>query len=599
MGSKSTNSNKRRHIYDELNRTIDSFKSYDNYSQSDDEIKTKRNHRDKIKKKYRLKKHKKINKELNKELIESSLLISDFLINNIINKNTNKRNLPDTNIVNSMILISDLFDNEEALKMGKQIEYCEQIINNGINGYKNIYKNSQKNKQLDSENKNNTSFDYINKNPSERNKLYIQDIFYEKRNHEINKTDLDNYKGNNNNTEEEKINTDNNKSFASILYKPKQIKPFINRSKNKNKKKLINDMQNIKSNNQNILYETTINKEVNIGNNKISNKRNFIRKKIFINHSPNNSEFKNKDKENIVNLSNLDNRNKYINDINNIRIYNNKEKTYKNKSNNILIKKNNISGDNIKNILNNKYDNKQKTKIIDDNNFKLSNTKDIIIQKKENFNDVNKIKKSYNFNIINKDSNINNIQPYYQSNNKIVKPTNINTINNIQEKKNNKNSLQFNNNIEFESEYRKSKKYYNDELNNNEKLLDNLNKSSLKDFINKQAIKIRQSPNYIKNKSLERKNEILVNKNERNDSKQQKKSNINNKNNIINNNNICRYDFNNIPNKNKKEIQNKNKYNKIDNNKYGNKKNNANKNKTKKEILKIDLKSLSSERYKK
>ena len=146
MGSKSTNSNKRRHIYDELNRTIDSFKSYDNYSQIDDEIKTKRNHRDKIKRKYRLKNHKKLNKELNKELIESSLLISDFLINNIINKNTNKRNLPDTNIVNSMILISDLFDNEEALKTGKQIEYCEQIINNGINDYKNIYKNSQKNK---------------------------------------------------------------------------------------------------------------------------------------------------------------------------------------------------------------------------------------------------------------------------------------------------------------------------------------------------------------------------------------------------------------------------------------------------------------------
>lgn len=73
----------------------------------------------------------------------------------------------------------------------------------------------------------------------------------------------------------------------------------------------------------------------------------------------------------------------------------------------------------------------------------MSNTKDIIIQKKENFNNVNKIKKSYNFNIINKDSNINNIQPYYQANNKIVKPTNINTINNIQEKKKNKNSLQF------------------------------------------------------------------------------------------------------------------------------------------------------------
>ena len=81
---------------------------------------------------------------MNKELIESSLLISDFLINNIINKNTNKRKLPDTNMANSMILIFDLFDNEEALKMGKQIEYFEQIINNGINDYKNIYKNSQK-----------------------------------------------------------------------------------------------------------------------------------------------------------------------------------------------------------------------------------------------------------------------------------------------------------------------------------------------------------------------------------------------------------------------------------------------------------------------
>ena len=66
MGSKSSKSNKKRHIYDELNKTIDSFNSFDDYSRSDDEIKNIIN---KTKKKHKIKKHKRIRKELNNELL--------------------------------------------------------------------------------------------------------------------------------------------------------------------------------------------------------------------------------------------------------------------------------------------------------------------------------------------------------------------------------------------------------------------------------------------------------------------------------------------------------------------------------------------------
>ena len=508
MGSKSSKSNKKRHIYDELNKTIDSFNSFDDYSRSDDEIKNIIN---KTKKKHKIKKHKRIRKELNNELIESSIIISDFLINNIINKNNNRRQLPDTNSVNSLLLINNFFGNdEERLKINEQMNFCEKIINNGINNYKAGYKNYQMSNKYQNLNNDNIPYNYSYNIQMKKNR--VPDSREENKN--INKTEIDFDKKNKSEFENISNNNinNNNQSFASYLYKPKQIKNFINenitskRIQNKNNQSThINDEENIENNIQNKI----------IINN---NKGYYIKKKQFLNQSPNFLLLKNKDKENVINLSNLDNKKKYTNDINNIRIYCKKNKKYARNNNVYLNEENNISADNIKKKSINEILKQEDIKKVKENNFRLNNTQDIIKNKRENFNEINRIEKSTNLNILNQNNNL-NIKPYNISKNKIEKSSNFNISNN--------NNISNKNNIEFESEYRKSKLYLNEENNYNLKLLDNLNKSSLKDFVNKQAQRIRQSPDYIKMKK-----ENLEKKSENNNSDLIKKINQNNYNKI-------------------------------------------------------------------
>ena len=151
MGNNSDKHSRKKHIYEELNKSIDSFTSCDNYSNNDDDNKRRRTKRKKtnnFKSKYKLKKHKQIinNKEVNQKLIESSLIISDFLINNIINKNIYQRPLPDTHILNSLLIFPDLFKNE-ALVIKNQKECCDQLIYNGLNNYKKEYKQYEINKK--------------------------------------------------------------------------------------------------------------------------------------------------------------------------------------------------------------------------------------------------------------------------------------------------------------------------------------------------------------------------------------------------------------------------------------------------------------------
>ena len=550
MGSKSSKSNKKRHIYDELNKTIDSFNSFDDYSRSDDEIKNIIN---KTKKKHKIKKHKRIRKELNNELIESSIIISDFLINNIINKNNNRRQLPDTNSVNSLLLINNFFGNdEERLKINEQMNFCEKIINNGINNYKAGYKNYQMSNKYQNLNNDNIPYNYSYNIQMKKNR--VPDSREENKN--INKTEIDfaiKNKSEFENISNNNINN-NNQSFASYLYKPKQIKNFINKNitskrfQNKNNQSThINDEENIENNIQNKI----------IINN---NKGYYIKKKQFLNQSPNFLLLKNKDKENVINLSNLDNKKKYTNDINNIRIYCKKNKKYARNNNVYLNEENNISADNIKKKSINEILKQEDIKKVQENNFRLNNTQDIIKNKRENFNEINRIEKSTNLNILNQNNNL-NIKPYNISKNKIEKSSNFNISKN--------NNISNKNNIEFESEYRKSKLYLNEENNYNLKLLDNLNKSSLKDFVNKQAQRIRQSPDYIKMKK-----ENLEKKYENNNSDLIKKINQNNyiKNNISKTKN------------NKTGIQN-------NSNKNRNIKNSKCKNTSKKNILVIDLRN--------
>ena len=574
MGNNSPKLNKRKHIYEELNKTIDSFNSNDNYPLTDDEIwsKKKTPSKLKLKKGYKIKKRKKIETELNNELIESSILISDFITNNLINKKTNRRALPDTNMVNSLLVMDDLFWMEDGIKMNKQMDYCEQIINNGINDCKKEFKGFSENDSLSFEEKNkkNSSNQVMN------NKIeFISDNFnkYEKMN--INKSKNQNLKGNNYNNK--------NLSFGSYLYKPKQVKTYIN--KNKFKNNFTENKIQLKDNQK--LFEINPNNNIINNKNKIligNNKGKYIKKKIFIPLSPRN----NRDKGNRINFTNIENNIKDINDFNNKEIYND---NYKNNNTNIQNKREK-SYDNIKKNYYNKITNKEiRRRIDDDDDFKLSNTQNII-NKKDYFNDINQIEKSYNFKIPNKDNNINNFKPYKTSKNKIEKSTNFNIIDDVKQKYKSKESLpNIKNNIELESEYRKSKKFLNEELNNNEKLIKNLNNSSLKEFVNKKAKEIRQSPDYIKNKEKERKREK---------SKNTEVNNINKNNYYFNNNpspinggDYIQYSSTNYTNKNKNKEDIKSK-------KPNTKRNHKNKNTKKKNVITIDLRhAFSSDKYKK
>ena len=187
MGNDENKKTKRRHIYDELNKSIDSFTSCDDYC-SDDNVKKKRSNlksKNKERTKYKIQKHKKFSndEQLNNKIIESSLLLSDFLINNIINKNEGSRPLPDTNLLNSMLLFPGLFSNE-GFQIENQREYCDQLLLNGLNKYKKEYKEFEKNKK-----KENISFDYYSNNPVSTKKVFVNDTYNINLENEINKNE--------------------------------------------------------------------------------------------------------------------------------------------------------------------------------------------------------------------------------------------------------------------------------------------------------------------------------------------------------------------------------------------------------------------------
>ena len=143
MGNKSNNQLNKKYIFDKLNKTINSFTSSDNCSFDDDKKNknSKRKQKSKnLKAKYKLKKHKNIinNNEMNEKIIESSLSITDFLINNIIDKKYGKKPLPDADLINSVLIFPDLSVNE-GFDFQNQKEFCDKLLYNGLNNFKNDY----------------------------------------------------------------------------------------------------------------------------------------------------------------------------------------------------------------------------------------------------------------------------------------------------------------------------------------------------------------------------------------------------------------------------------------------------------------------------
>ena len=591
MGNDENKKTKRSHIYDELNKTIDSFTSCDDYY-SDDNTKKKRSNfksKNKYRTKYKIQKHKQFSndEQLNNKLIESSLLLSDFLINNIINKDEGQRPLPDTNLVNSLLLFPGLFDNE-GFQIENQREYCDQLLLNGLNKYKKEYKEYEMNKK-----KEDISFDYCTNNPVSTEKNFVNDTYNINLENKINKNE-NNYqyinddikyniedKTQNENMENKNKNNNNNiendSDSDNILYQPKKIKninkyPIYKNSIKINKERYINNKADFYSNNienNNIINNDKIkgnksydedekvkNKSINnypkketskTKNKTINiNKGNYIRKKKFINKK----EFKNDINDNIINISN-NNKDLYSYRSSN-KSYNNKNNAHKTENKKIKMKVKQKININIKpkirGISDEKYIDKRNNTFDLINYDKSYGKYDKIKKRKKEISNLNNIERNNSFDIINNNKSHwrnNKIEIEKLSNFKINSKDNKiynnknNRYNNVvfDSNNNNNNNNYFNSNIEFKSEYKKSGIYLRENNNDDFDEIKNITKSSLKDYINKEADIIKHNPNYINS-------QINRNKMDKLDGEFNMNMNIRMEDRIINNNN-------NISNKNR------------------------------------------------
>lgn len=577
MGNDENKKAKRRHIYDELNKSIDSFTSCDDYY-CDDNTKRKRSNlksKNKYRTKYKIKNHKKFSKDeqLNNKLIESSLILSDFLINNIINKNEGQRPLPDTNLVNSMLLFPELFINE-GFQIENQREYCDQLLFNGINNYKKEYKEFELNKK-----KEDISYDYYTNNPVSTKKIFINETHNINLENEINKNENndqyikinDDIKNNldeesqNENMENNNIN-DHGIDNDNFLYQPKIIKktsksPIYKKSHqiNKNKYKInkedfySNHMKNNNIINDNIkgiksYDEDEKNKNKIINNcskddnkktktNTINiNKGNYIRKKKFINKKEQKNDL-------YDNISNLSNNKKDYNSYRNSNKSNNKKNNLDKAEKAKMKVKNNINS-NIKQKLRGISDEKNINKR--NNTFDFINEDhsydkfDLIKKKKKEISNLNNIERNSSFDIINNNKSHwrnNKIEIERSSNFNIKSKDKSNTKNKNNRYNNaftdNNNNNYYNSNIEFKSEYKKSGIYLHENNNDDFDEIKDIAKSSLKDYINKEADIIKHNPNYINSKMNRNK---IDKSNEEFDMNRRKEDRISNTNNISNKN---------------------------------------------------------------
>ena len=586
MGNDENKKAKRRHIYDELNKSIDSFTSCDDYY-SDDNTKKKRSNfksKNKYRTKYKIQKHKKFSndEQLNNKLVESSLILSDFLINNIINKDEGQRPLPDTHLLNSMLIFPGLFNNE-GFQIENQREYCDQLLLNGLNNYKKEYKEFEKNKK-----KEDISFDYYSNNPVSTEKIFVNDVYNINLENKINKNETNEYNDQyinddiKNNLEDKSQNENiehknNNIENDNMLYQPKKIinkYPIYKNTIKINKDRYINNKEDFYSNN--------IEKNKIINNAKIKGNKSFDEDKKDKNKSINkyskneNNQTKNKtiniNKENYIRKKKFINKKEVKNDISN------KNKDYysyrrSNKSNNSKNNANKNENKKIKVKAKQKINTNIKQKIrgiSDEKNIdKRNNTFDFINndnsygkfdkikKKKKEITNLNNIERNNSFDIINNNKSHwrnNKIEIEKLSNFKINSKDNSNNNNNNKNSRynnafldNNNNNNYYNSNIEFKSEYKKSGIYLRENNNDDFDEIKNITKSSLKDYINKEADIIKHNQNYINSQINRNKIDKLDGEFDKN---RRREDRINNTNNNINNNNRYKnlYFDNNSPN---------------------------------------------------
>ena len=457
MGNKSNNQLNKKYIFDKLNKTINSFTSSDNCSFDDDKKNknSKRKQKSKnLKAKYKLKKHKNIinNNEMNEKIIESSLSITDFLINNIIDKKYGKKPLPDADLINSVLIFPDLSVNE-GFDFQNQKEFCDKLLYNGLNNFKNdYYEYESKKRQMKNRNiYNNPFFFNNNENPVSTEKIFVNDN-YELNNENIRQLSYD-FNGNKNNDclymQKRIITSRKNKGKKELDNSNKRRRYYSNVKKNNKKDEEYDDNPYIEKNKdieKGVSHNIKINYIKSINNVPNINKGNYVKKKIYIFHK-NGNILKSKEIKNNININKSNDKIKR----NEIKVIDNIPKK---EQKIIYIKKKirTISNDGKNNRKNNSY-NKIKNKSnkskysIDINNSYVTN-----IPQEEN----NKIKNYQNFNIKNK---INN-----------------NFIFNDK------------NNIEFKNELKKL------EFEDN-KILNNLKILSLKDYLDKETKMIKNNRN--------------------------------------------------------------------------------------------------------
>ena len=226
MGNKPNNQLNKKYIFDKLNKTINSFTSSDNCSFDEDKKNKNPKRKQKSKNpkaKYKLKRHKNIinNNEMKEKIIESSLSITDFLINNIIDKKYGQKPLPEADLINSILIFPDLSANE-GFDFQNQKEFYDKMLYNGLNNFKNdYYEYGNKKRPNNNRNINNNHvFFNNNENPVSTEKIFVNDN-NELNNENIRQLSYD-FNGNKNN---------------DWLYIPKRI---ITSRNNKGKKELDN-----------------------------------------------------------------------------------------------------------------------------------------------------------------------------------------------------------------------------------------------------------------------------------------------------------------------------------------------------------------------
>ena len=469
---------KKKHIYDEYNRSVDSFTSCDDISDNEN-IKNRRI-KNKTKSSFRLKNRKKfnVNKDIDNKVIQGSLNIANFLINNIIEKDENERKLPDCNILYSLNIFTE-FREKKGFELNNQFNDCDKLNKIAFKRYVSDYKKFIKMKNNKIKNQ------FIAKNLNSSNESSEKNQKYNERkglSTDRIKTNINNYSNYNKNYD----NSEENSSYISKKNRYRNYTMINNQKKLDNSADKYNNIIE-KKKKLFLLDDNPYMTDLKMKNNRqeeIDNMYNY-----------NVSEFKEKtyDENTKFKGLNLLKNNKEVNN----NDYNNKTKIPQIKNKKQYSKESEIVSKPINNLSyqTNNYQNNHSNKKFDYNDsYSPKNSKKNYITRKNNDLAIvgNKTpKSSKSNNKINKSIQRKYFYVNCKTPNKITKNNDFSIVDKIDSNANNTCNNINTNNIKLESEFKKSKINYKNNINN---YMDN----TLKDYLDKEISIIKQNPKHVK-----------------------------------------------------------------------------------------------------